>query len=112
MCYKIEHFGRDLETDETCEHFREAAKIVEYPVKIGDKVYEIRQQRKKHPSSSRKIDNSIVTEIHLKRAIANGATLYVKSKLFVRSDAMRLGKTVFLTREEAEKALAERSCEK
>ena len=28
MCYKIEHFGRDLETDEACKHFRDVAKMV------------------------------------------------------------------------------------
>lgn len=106
MCYKIEHFGRDLETDEACEHLREAAKMIEYPVKIGDTVYEIRQ--KGNAYKGRKYDNSVTTQKRMKHPPICGATLYVKEKPFVKSDFCRLGGTVFLTRTEAENALKER----
>lgn len=29
VCYHIEHYGRDIETDETCEKFINAADVVE-----------------------------------------------------------------------------------
>ena len=35
------------------------------------------------------------------------STLYAKEKRYAKNDSVRLGKTVFLTREEAEKALEE-----
>ena len=75
-------------------------------VEIGTTVYEIRQ--KGIGFSNRRYDSGITTQKQLKNAIFDGKTLYIESKLYAKSDNVRLGKTVFLTREEAEKALAER----
>ena len=75
-------------------------------VKIGTTVYEIRQ--KGIGFSNRRYDSGITTQKQLKNAIFDGKTLYIESKLYAKSDNVRLGKTVFLTREEAEKALKER----
>lgn len=97
MCYKIEHFGRDLETDEACEDFREDTKIVEVPVNVCDMVYTIYWHGVK-PF----IEENEVLEVSTHR-------IWIDSNCFDYND---IGKTVFLTREEAEKALAERSCEK
>lgn len=76
------------------------------PVDVGTTVYEIRSAGKS--LSNRKYDSSVTTQKILKYAIARGDTLYVQSKPYAKSDSVRLGKTVFLTREEAEKALKER----
>ena len=75
-------------------------------VEIGTTVYEIRQ--KGISFSNRKYDSGITTQKQLKNAIFDGKTLYIESKLYAKSDNVRLGKTVFLTREEAEEALKER----
>ena len=75
-------------------------------VAIGTTVYEIRQ--KGISFSNRRYDSGITTQKQLKNAIFGGKTLYIESKLYAKSDNVRLGKTVFLTREEAEKALEER----
>ena len=75
-------------------------------VEIGTTVYEIRQ--KGISFSNRRYDSGITTQKQLKNAIFDGKTLYIQSKLYAKSDNVRLGKTVFLTREEAEKALEER----
>lgn len=75
-------------------------------VAIGTTVYEIRQ--KGISFSNRRYDSGITTKKQLKNAIFDGKTLYIESKLYAKSDNVRLGKTVFLTREEAEKALEER----
>ena len=75
-------------------------------VEIGTTVYEIRQ--KGIGFSNRRYDSGITTQKQLKNAIFDGKTLYIQSKLYAKSDNVRLGKTVFLTREEAEKALKER----
>lgn len=75
-------------------------------VEIGTTVYEIRQ--KGIGFSNRRYDSGITTQKQLKNAIFDGKTLYIESKLYAKSDNVRLGKTVFLTREEAERALKER----
>ena len=75
-------------------------------VEIGTIVYEIRQ--KGISFSNRRYDSGITTQKQLKNAIIDGKTLYIESKLYAKSDNVRLGKTVFLTLEEAEKSLAER----
>lgn len=96
MCYKNEHFGRDLETDEACEHFREAAKMLEVPVNVGDTVYIVCTL-----DGLAIIDEVTIEEVSTQRIWTDE----------VYYDYDDIGKTVFLTREEAEKALAERSCE-
>ena len=78
-------------------------------VAIGTTVYEIRQ--KGIGFSNRRYDSGITTQKQLKNAIFDGKTLYIESKLYAKSDNVRLGKTVFLTREEAEKTLEERKNE-
>ena len=78
-------------------------------VEIGTIVYEIRQ--KGIGFSNRRYDSGITTQKQLKNAIFDGKTLYIESKLYAKSDNVRLGKTVFLTREEAEKELEERKNE-
>lgn len=98
-----------------CMCRREAETIADYmlengvivpPVYVGGTVYEIR--RKAVSPSGRETNCGICTISFLKHCINIGSELYVKGKPYVKSDFYRLGKTVFLTHEEAEKALKER----
>lgn len=43
ICYKIEHYGRDIETDIPCEYFCDSTKIISLPCKQGDTVYRKRK---------------------------------------------------------------------
>ena len=84
--------------------------VIVPPCCIGDTVYEIRENGK-NSISGRRFDRCITTVQMLDCAAIRKSTLYAKEKRYAQNDSVRLGKTVFLTREEAEKALAERSSE-
>ena len=81
--------------------------VIVPPCCIGDTVYEIRENGK-NPISGKRFDRCITTVQMLDCAAIRKSTLYAKEKRYAKSDSVRLGKTVFLTREEAEKALEER----
>lgn len=82
--------------------------VIVPPCCIGDTVYEIRENGK-NPISGKRFDRCITTVQMLDCAAIRKSTLYAKEKRYAKNDSVRLGKTVFLTREEAEKALAERN---
>ena len=81
--------------------------VIVPPCCIGDTVYEIRENGRS-PISGRRFDRCITTVQMLDCAAIRKSTLYAKEKRYAKNDSVRLGKTVFLTREEAEKALEER----
>ena len=81
--------------------------VIVPPCCIGDTVYEIRENGK-NPISGRRFDRCITTVQMLDCAAIRKSTLYAKEKRYAKNDSVRLGKTVFLTREEAEKASEER----
>lgn len=81
--------------------------VIVPPCCIGDTVYEIRENGR-IPISGRRFDRCITTVQMLDCAAIRKSTLYAKEKRYAKNDSVRLGKTVFLTREEAEKALEER----
>ena len=80
--------------------------VIVPPCCIGDTVYEIRENGRS-PISGRRFDRCITTVQMLDCAVIRKSTLYAKEKRYAKNDSVRLGKTVFLTREEAEKALEE-----
>ena len=82
--------------------------VIVPPCCIGDTVYEIRENGK-NPISGKRFDRCITTVQMLDCAAIRKSTLYAKEKRYAKNDSVRLGKTVFLTREEAEKALEERA---
>lgn len=84
--------------------------VVVPPCKIGTIVYEIRAKGKGSPRC-RFYNYSITTNCSLKNAIERGLSLCVEQKLFVKTDMARWGKTVFLTREEAERAMKREECQ-
>lgn len=114
MCYKIEHFGRDLETDEACEHFRDAAKMVELPAKEGTTIYAFYDTseymfyhgKNKFTETNGKLrrNNRI---IYCKKQMEDCTSVEIREIAYRKSYQSYLGKTMFLSRESAEKALRE-----
>ena len=86
-----------------CKYFKDRNRFVELPCKVGDTIYEI-TERKRNGKWNKVIVERVVNGIEIGRSgfmtVICGTTITVF--LF------DLGKTVFLTREEAEKALKER----
>lgn len=78
------------------------------PFPIGSTVYEIRARgRRTIMWSSRKCDYSIINDGYFENAKAHDLEFYVREKSFVKADCSRWNKTVFATKEEAEKMLKE-----
>ena len=78
------------------------------PVPIGSTVYEIRARgRRTIMWSSRKCDYSIINDGYFENAKAHDLEFYIREKSFVKADCSRWNKTVFATKEEAEKMLKE-----
>ena len=75
---------------------------------IGSTVYEIRARgRRTIMWSSRKCDYSIINDGYFENAKAHDLEFYIREKSFVKADCSRWNKTVFATKEEAEKMLKE-----
>ena len=94
--------GEIVENSDNCSYHKDKSRIVELPCKVGDTVYEIRPDRGF-------IQEYTVITIHISRCDAffdweliDGEGIYSNVNGFTVN---MLGKTVFLTREEAEKAL-------
>ena len=99
---KLTADGLFKKAEEDCAYFKDKSRIVELPCKVGDTVYEIRPDRGF-------IQEYTVITIHISRCDAffdwelkDGEGIYSNVNGFA---VIMLGKTVFLTREEAEKAL-------
>ena len=75
--------------------------VIVPPCKVGDTVYEIRIK-----GNTPKKDYGLITKRSLKESIRYySERLYIKEKIFSKSDRTRFGRTVFLSREEAEATL-------
>ena len=103
--------------DADCKHwFRDNADMLwlaEYldkngciapPVSIGSLVYVLRWKRKRTNGKGGYWNNIIETDRQLEMAKECGE-IFVDCKKATKSDFLKIGKTVFLTREEAEQAL-------
>lgn len=88
---------------EVCKDFKDKSKIIELPCNAGDDVFEITDRNTISVFRIRFIEISICNNIFLHTDIIEG--FIYSGEVFRESD---IGKTVFLTREEAEKALEER----
>lgn len=87
-----------------CHHFKDRAGIVELPCKVGDTVYIIDEGEDEY-------SEPYVLDVKVLRFFIDKRGLGVELKLplgFGQSSWQVIGENVFLTREEAEKALAER----
>ena len=81
-----------------CERFKDKSKFIELPCKVGDTAYSIKHN---------KVDEYYVTSILI--YTRTSVTFRLVNKYFTFFDVTRkdFGKTVFLTKGEAEKALEE-----
>ena len=111
--YEVCQFHNDEETKMTvneCMHFKDKSKFVELPCKVGDTVYICTCFGMWY--APHEIDKC---EMKVTRIIlANNSIVFEAMKDKYNADTFiqrQIGKTVFLTREEAEKALKEREQE-
>jgi hypothetical protein len=95
-----------------CHYFKDRTKFVELPCKVGDKVYLLatrttKQSRKKVVINY--IETGIVDNITLGQIMIPQIDVCITNNVWITFDSEKdIGKAVFLTREEAEKALKER----
>ena len=91
-------------TDRIADHLLTNGVIV-LPCKVGDLVYVIRRKEKRNKGG---YWNAICfTKKVMQKAIKDG-TAYIDCKRATKTDFSLIGKTVFLTKEEAEAKLRER----
>ncbi len=112
-CYhrKVCIDGANYKNSENCRRYKDKALIVELPCVIGDKVYYT-------PLKTGYINELTVVAIHLsdeksvrtKLHKSHFIAIESRSKLSGKYNLDSFGRTVFLSREEAERALEE--CEK
>lgn len=92
-----------------CPHFKDRTRFVELPCKVGDTVYYIAEKfvkRGRKKIAIKYFESGIVDNIQLGQIMVPQVTVCNEDNTWITFDAVRdLGKTVFLTREEAEKAL-------
>lgn len=79
--------------------------VAALPVRIGSPVWRIRAKTKTIDGKDH--STFVVSLYHYEYLKKTGAELYVQQKPFCISDANYLGKLCFLTKEEADKKLAE-----
>lgn len=107
--------------EEHCEYFKDRSKIVELPCKIGDRIYRIIFCYDRNSRPAKKIPNHYLEEpvvgIHIcdSRLRVNAlSTKKYRDYIIVKCNntnqlhhipIVEIGKTVFLIKEEAEKAL-------
>lgn len=86
-------FGQEAEL---CEHFSDKAEWFHLPCKVGTQVFFLRDK------------NIIETSVEKIIFKGNGCYIKLKCNAMYETSCQSIGKTVFFTRESAEKALAER----
>lgn len=95
----IEFFGEQVSV---CKNFKDRSRFVELPCKVGDTVYVIEDI-----AGEWKIIKDHIETIGI-GYYADGVSLYQFDGIKIDGYFEDFGKTVFLTREEAEQALKER----
>lgn len=104
VCEALEMNGLAKVHPKQCGFYTDRSRYVELPCKVGDTLYVLSQTRDKRVLPF--INKYEVTSITMrKKSISIFHEMDGHIKIFKQAD---IGKTVFLTKEEAEKALAER----
>lgn len=103
VCYRIQVEGIPKCTDtKYCKEFKDRSRFVELPCKVGDALYEI-CERKRSGEWKKAIVERTVHGIE----IGIGGYTAARCGTSIIISLSNLGKTVFLSREEAEQALKE-----
>lgn len=97
-----EHGAMEMTTTEQgCNYFKDKSKFIESPCKVGDKIYTICDIFDESTLKCKKIIKPRIIDF------VSSFSFLAESEGLIFSE-VNFGKTVFLTREEAEKALKER----
>lgn len=102
ICQQIAGPFNIIDADMSCTDFKHSARFVELPCKVGDTVYVI-----KSIAEEEKIIQDHVETLGI-GYYADGINIYQWDGVKTDGYFEDFGKTVFLTREEAERALKER----
>ena len=102
VCYKKPDHFDDLNVNGGCKDFAEKSRFIELPCKVGDVVYQVTRNFISE-FRVRFVEIATCGNVFLHTDLISG--IIYTGEVFSESD---IGKTVFLTREEAEKALKER----
>ena len=86
---------------ELCEYFSDKAKWVHFPCKVGTQVFFLRDKNN--------IIETSVEKIIFKGKEGKGCYIKLECNAMYETSCQSIGKTVFFTKESAEKALEERS---
>lgn len=89
---------------EQCEDFKDKSRYIELPCKVGDMLYYIATCKTAEDFGKKYVSWERVKQISIN---AHGKWVYLMENSLINFD--EIGKVIFLTKEEAEKALAERS---
>ena len=99
-------FASSVNPNHICDYFKNKANFVELPCKVGERVYSIRKDTKV-------IYECVVCEFIFKKhydKLEKECKVYIlEDNRFTYFDFSSFGKTVFLTKEEAEAKLRERN---
>lgn len=104
VCYLIEHYGADIDeeyADKDCENFKDRSRFVEIPCRVGDTVYVMNSLWVSEYTIEEIAYDGIFWRFYCKN---DDYAIECRSFMFFNE---RIGKTVFLTRAEAEAKLKE-----
>lgn len=90
------------EIEKDCADFKDKSRFIELPCKVGDMLHDVYDAITNGVGGIKELK---VPEIHINLDRRNRPWIVISGYYFAFED---FGKTVFLTKEEAEKALAER----
>ena len=110
VCYMVEHYGVDPTEDNQeydCHQFQDRSRFVELPCKFGDRVWI------NGVLGIGRCEEHEITKVHYTKGSKTDMWFYAdlvgyKGQANCCFGLKEIGKTVFLSLEEAEKALAER----
>ena len=102
LCFDVCSIAEIMGENFCCPDCKDRNRFVELPCKAGDTIYEI-TERKRNGKWNKVVVERVVNGIEIGR----GGFMTVRSGTTVIVFLSNLGKTVFLTKEEAEKALKE-----
>ena len=102
VCYKKPDHFDDLSVNGGCKDFADKSRYIELPCNVGDVVYQVTRNFISE-FRVRFVEIATCGNVFLHTDLISG--IIYTGEVFSESD---IGKTVFLTREKAEKALKER----
>lgn len=97
----VQHCKQTTGTEFKCSHFKEKYRFVELPCKVGDTVFEVSAQHLPPFIQESTVEKIIIT--------SKGLRIKLSRNSVYETSISALGKSIFFTREKADKALNERN---